>query len=160
MVLFLSSRTTVADFYRTCITAVHSPVPSPCVPNAAESHFCLCAWVGRAVKQGPAASELSMLCSCHCPQQVLEMSSPLHRALEGTRWCHWHEFQRGAQMVLQDVRAVRSSLLNAVLCWSRRRWEVGTASPTKWTIFMDPCRQSLLKWSRTAFYFDWKHCYE
>lgn len=46
------------------------------------------------------------------------------------------------------------------LCWSCRRWEVGTASPTKWTIFTDPCRQNFVKWSRTAFCFDRKHYYE
>lgn len=60
-------------------------------------------------------------------------------------------------MVIQDVQ---SSLLKAVLRCSRRRWEVGSASPTEWTIFMDPCRQNFVKWSRTAFRFDWKHYYE
>lgn len=121
-------------------------------------------WVGRAVKQGPAASELPILCSWNCTQQVLGLCSGMSSLFS---WhCNVHNGVTG--MSYREVHkwwyrmlwAVGSSLLRAVPCWSCRRWEVGTTSPTNWTIFMDPWRQNFVKWSKKVFYFDWRHYYE
>lgn len=157
MVLFLNSRAAVTDFWKTGMI-VHSPVPSPPVVNAPDSHFCLCG-VGREGSEARACSlQVVHFVFLSVPPAGPGPCSGVSSPPPGTvRFTLVSLAQSSAQMVIQDAGAVGSALLNAALCWPHRRGEAGTASPTKWAIFMDPCRQDSVKWSRTAFYFAWKH---
>lgn len=115
-------------------------------PGPAISQFCiLCC---RAL---PAEQVLGLLSGSEVPSPPGTFSQPVScktcTVVPGT------SYKESAHMAIHIIGAVGSSPLNAVLYWSRRRWEVGITSSTKWTIFLDSCRQSFVKWNRTVFYF-------